>query len=141
MLHSKLSPKGPRIAVILASVFVLIGVLRIASTWHLVSETADEAYHIACGMEWWGGGQYTYETQHPPLSRILVALGPYAAGMPYHQQKTAPEERALIENAPDWEAMLTRARAGNLVFFVLACLAVWLLARACAGPIAAGVAV
>jgi hypothetical protein len=55
---------------------ILIGSARIASTYNVFNHTVDEPAHIACGMEWLSKGTYHYEDQHPPLSRIAVALGP-----------------------------------------------------------------
>jgi hypothetical protein len=68
-----------------AKLFVLallaLGTLRIASTYTVFTHTIDEPVHIACGMEWLSKGVYQYETQHPPLTRIMVALGPYLLGV------------------------------------------------------------
>ena len=116
--------------------------LRIGATWRLVSETRDEAFHIACGLEWLATGQYTFETEHPPLARVVVALGPYLGGAAFHRQPDAAREgRLILEEAPDGERWLVSARAGNLAFFLLACCAVWLLARMCGGPAVAAVSV
>src|SRR6188474_2285270 len=60
---------------------VTIGSLRVVSTYNVFSETSDEGVHLACGMEWLTRGIYSYEPQHPPLARVAIALGPYAAGV------------------------------------------------------------
>ena len=121
---------------------VLIGAIRIASTWRLFAETYDEATQIACGVEWLSGHGYTFETQHPPLGRIAVGLGPYLDGAHYHGKPTRVEEGdAIFADAPDYYRLLAEARAGNLIFFVLACLGVWLLARECGGDAVAAMAV
>ena len=57
-----------------------IGIVRIVATYHVFNHTIDEGAHVACGIEWLEKGQYRYETLHPPLARISVALGPYLAG-------------------------------------------------------------
>src|ERR1039458_3883490 len=67
---------------------VLIGAIRIASTWRLFAETYDEATQIACGVEWLSAHRYTFENQHPPLGRIAVGLGPYLDGAHYHGKPT-----------------------------------------------------
>ena len=63
-----------RTAIVLAVLASLIAAVRIGSTWRVFNETTDEAFHIGCGMQWLSVGLYTYETQHPPLSRIAAAL-------------------------------------------------------------------
>jgi hypothetical protein len=121
---------------------VLIGAIRIASTWRLFAETYDEATQIACGVEWLSAHRYTFENQHPPLGRIAVGLGPYLDGAHYHGKPTRVEEgHAIFADAPDYYRLLAEARAGNLIFFVLACLGVWLLARECGGAAVAAMAV
>jgi hypothetical protein len=45
-----------------------------------VSHTWDEPEHLAAGLELLDRGRYDYDTQHPPIARVLVALGPYLAG-------------------------------------------------------------
>lgn len=55
---------------------IRIGSARIVSTYNVFNHTVDEPTHIACGMEWLSKGTSHYEDQHPPLSRIAVALGP-----------------------------------------------------------------
>jgi len=44
------------------------------------NQTYDEPAHIAAGLQWLDTGQYTYEPQHPPLARVMTALGPYLSG-------------------------------------------------------------
>ena len=52
-----------------------IGSLRIVSTYRIFNHTIDEPDHLAAGMEWLSTGKYRYEDQHPPLARIMGALG------------------------------------------------------------------
>ncbi len=93
-------------------------------------------------MEWLSAHQYTYENQHPPLGRIAVGLVPYLDGAHSHGKPTRVEEgRAIFADAPDYYRLLAEARAGNLIYFVLACLSVWLLARECGGAAVAAMAV
>jgi hypothetical protein len=112
---------------ILVVVFGL-AVFRIAGTYAIYSQTFDEAYHIACGMEWLSQGTYTYEVQHPPLVRIGVALGPYLLGIrSYGNRDPEVEGNAVLNNSGQYFRVLTAARLGNLIFFALscACLAIW----------------
>jgi hypothetical protein len=45
------------------------------------------------------------------------------------------------DEAPDYGGLFARARAGNLLFYFLGCLSVWLLARRCGGTVVAAVSV
>jgi hypothetical protein len=142
MVFSKMLQVHHRTAIVLALLASLIAAVRIGSTWRIFNETTDEAYHIACGMQWLSAGRYTYETQHPPLARIVVALGPYLDGAKFSNLPTGYEEGGrMLSEAPDYYGLLTRARAGNLIFYFLGCLSVWLLARRCGGSLVAAVSV
>lgn len=65
---------------IAAALLVLIGALRIVSTYRVFSQTWDEASSIATGMEWLDRGSYTWDPKHPPLGRLATALGLYLEG-------------------------------------------------------------
>src|ERR1700729_3671149 len=60
---------------------LLLGTIRIVSTYSVFSYTFDEPAHLACGMEWLDKGVYTWEPQHPPLARVAASLGPYLMGI------------------------------------------------------------
>lgn len=112
----------------LISVLILTGVLRIASTYTTFTETFDEPNHIACGMEWLDKGTYNYERKHTPLVRIAVALPLYLRGIHSHGLPEMPDEgHAILYSGGDYFRNLAWARAGNLPFFVIACLflALW----------------
>jgi len=129
-------------AIVVAVLASLIAAVRIGSTWRVFNETTDEAFHIVCGMEWLSAGRYTYETQHPPLARVVAALGPYLSGAKFRDLNTGyAEGRLMLSEPPGYYRILLRARAGNLLFYFLGCLAVWLLARRCGGAIVAAVSV
>jgi hypothetical protein len=67
---------------------------------------------------------------------------PYLDGVHYHGKPTRVEEgHAIFADAPDYYRLLAEARAGNLIFYVLACLGVWLLGRECGGEAVAAMAV
>ena len=60
---------------------LIIGILRISSTYSIFWQTWDEPSHIASGMQWLDRGEYTYEPGHPPLARVMSALGLYLDGI------------------------------------------------------------
>src|SRR5688572_27363444 len=66
---------------LLAMAAVVLGVALLAATYRGHSQTFDEAVHVATGLEWLERGRYTIEPQHPPLTRVAVAVGPYLSGV------------------------------------------------------------
>jgi hypothetical protein len=134
----------PRILWWVAVISVVLGVVRIAATYHVLSITFDEPAHIAAGMQLLDKDEFTYEPLHPPLARVAEALGPFLAG--YHSQDGGDmwiEGRRIFYgpgNHPDTE-LLALARLGVLPFFVASLVMVWLWTRRQIGPIEAALAV
>ncbi|HVE72653.1 MAG TPA: glycosyltransferase family 39 protein [Thermoanaerobaculia bacterium] len=118
-------------------VIVIIAAVRVGSTWRVVSQTYDEAAHIATGAEWIERGTYLGEPQHPPLARVATAIGPYLAG-----GRLAGMDIGLIElgneilHSGSHLRLLTAARAGILPFFLLSIVIVWAHARMLGGELA-----
>lgn len=107
---------------------IVVGCLRIASTYSALNQTYDEPAHIACGMEFLDKGVYLYEAQHPPLTRLAVALGPYLAGGTSHSSESMWDEGNAILYSGDYYKNLALARAGNLPFFILAAIGTFVCA-------------
>jgi 4-amino-4-deoxy-L-arabinose transferase-like glycosyltransferase len=119
-----------RRAKLAATLLILIGTLRIASTFRVFSETADEANHVRAGLELYQYHQYKVQTWNPPLPRIVLAAAPYAGGMRYDPNlEFSAGLRWVFFGHGKYEANLVRARVGNLLFFAIAAAGVWLLAR------------
>lgn len=128
-----------------AAVFlVVIGVGRIASTYHVLSQAYDEPAHIACGMEWLDKGTFKMEPQHPPLPRIAVALGPYLLGLQLPEvQFREPTHKdgydfysagnQILYARGEYLRNLTLARVGTLPFFVLTAFVTFVWARSLLG--------
>jgi len=116
-----------------AAVFVLltgIASARIVATYPVFNHTIDEPAHIACGMEWLVKHVYKYETQHPPLTRVAAALGPYLAGERGYGKPLMYQEGAAILSADGhYDRNLGLARLGILPLFWIATLVVYLWAR------------
>ena len=55
-------------------VLVLIASLLAASTWRIYGHTWDEPEHLAAGLELLDRGKYEYDTEHPPIARLFIAL-------------------------------------------------------------------
>jgi 4-amino-4-deoxy-L-arabinose transferase-like glycosyltransferase len=116
-----------------ALVLVILGsCLLAAGSWRIYTNTWDEPEHMAAGIELLDRGHYEYDTEHPPLARLLLAIGPYLAGA--RSFGTPPpdgtqEGRDILYSDGHYERYLTLARAGALPFLVLLLLATWLWAR------------
>ncbi|MBC7978097.1 MAG: glycosyl transferase, partial [Myxococcales bacterium] len=126
----------------------LLPLVRVASTHRIFSATADEPVHIASGYDWITRGVYVFDPEHPPLARGLFGLGLRAGGVvsppPEDWQTLQPTWLAaargmdLLWHDGQYARNLANARRGNLVFLLIALIAVAAWAWRAFGP---GVAV
>lgn len=123
----------------LALVLIFVGAaVRVVMTYPVLTQTYDEAYHLATGMEWLDLGRYTYEYGHPPLARALIALGPYLVGLhSFGMRDGNAEGNALLHSGDRYWRNLSLARLGTLPFLLSACLVVWLWSNELFGRAAA----
>ncbi|HEX7895889.1 MAG TPA: glycosyltransferase family 39 protein, partial [Terriglobales bacterium] len=116
----------PRTWALCLTVLLLVGILRIVSTYHVFNHTIDEPSHIACGVQWWDEGIYQIETKHAPLARISVALGPYLAGVHAINAPTWRETYPILtEPGTNYWHVLTLGRIGVLPYFIIGTLVVF----------------
>ncbi|HKD55791.1 MAG TPA: phospholipid carrier-dependent glycosyltransferase [Steroidobacteraceae bacterium] len=114
------------------AVIILAACLLVVGSWRVYSNTWDEPEHLAAGVELLDRGIYEYDTEHPPLGRVLIALGPWLAGA--HSFGTPPPDGTqegidiLYAGGHYWRT-LTLARLGTLPFLVLLLVTTWLWAR------------
>jgi len=115
-----------------AAVLMVVACALVISTYKYFGHTWDEPEHIAAGMQLIDRGTYTYDIQHPPLARVMMAIGPYLAGArsfgepgPSGEQ----EGRDLLYRTGKYDLLLTLARIGMLPFFLVMMIATWLWAR------------
>ena len=128
--ETRVEPFLAKYARLLVVGFVLLGIGRIVSTYHVFATTADEPAHIACGLQYVAQHIYRYESQHPPLTRAMIALLPYLSGTrPRGKPTFQLEGWDLITYQHHGEQTLMRMRLGNLPFFVLGCLVVFYWGR------------
>jgi hypothetical protein len=111
---------------------ILLACLLAASTWRVYSNTWDEPEHLAAGIELLDLGRYEYDTEHPPIVRALMALGPYLAGA--RSFGTPPPDGVLegddiLYSGGHYELYLALARLGTLPFLALLLFTSWLWAR------------
>ncbi len=116
-------PSLARAPTLIALVLVtLLGCGLAASTWRVFGHTWDEPEHLAAGLALLDTGHYDYDIQHPPLGRLMLALGPYLAGA--RSQGTPPpdgkpEGIKILYGSGHYDEYLTLARAGALPFLAL----------------------
>lgn len=138
--HARLANRNVAF-VLLVVLMIAVGCIRIWSTYGIFSQTWDEPFHIAAGMEWLDKGRYTYELFHPPLARIMTALGPYLEGirsvdslkLSLSEGRGWFEGNAILQSGGLYERNLMLARLGILPFFVICSLLVAVWANYCAG--------
>ncbi|HMD70798.1 MAG TPA: hypothetical protein VKF41_05610 [Bryobacteraceae bacterium] len=116
---------------VLVLALILLASLRIVTTYKVFNHMVDEPGHIAAGMEWLEKGVYQWEAQHPPLARVVSALGPYLLGIRSqgtpHQGLVSlwHEGTRILYYGHNYDHTLAMARLGMLPFFWIACLAVY----------------
>ena len=121
---------------------VLLGSLRIVSTYTVFSHTWDEPDHVAAGTEWLTEGTLHLDYSHPPVARAAAAIGPYLANGGAHHAPYAVDNAialqwgqpyavglAILHLDGHYDRNLALARLGVLPFFWIACLTVYLWAR------------
>lgn len=131
---------------ILLWIIILIGCIRIISTYTHLSHTNDEPFHVYCGLEFLQDSKYNVEALHPPLSRVAVAYGLYREGARIVNDTTKQNSDGIIEpystNNKYWHN-ITLSRLGILPFFVIAVLCMyWLGSMLCGantGLLSAGI--
>jgi hypothetical protein len=111
---------------------IVVSCLLAASTWRIYGHTWDEPEHIAAGMELLDKGRYDYDTEHPPIARLFLALGPHLAGA--HSFGTPPPDGVqegidILYEGGHYDRTLTLARLGALPFLVVLMVAMWLWAQ------------
>jgi len=120
-----------------AVAIALVTVLRIAATWNVFSETNDEPMHVSCGLQIYEQHQYDFQTVNPPLPRLFIGIGPRLLGAHLAPDMPFPGLTKTFYSASNYPKTLIAARAGTLVFVLIALAAAWGWARREAGPLAA----
>jgi 4-amino-4-deoxy-L-arabinose transferase-like glycosyltransferase len=114
----------------LAALLIVIGCVRIASTWRTFSDTVDEVTHIGAGLELLQYHQYELQPENPPLPRIVMAAAPLAGGMRWPVEGNRFQKiHAVMYGHGKYERNLVLMRAGNLLFFILAAWALFIWVR------------
>lgn len=135
-LHFQARPQLCAVVALLLLSAIAVG--RVVATYRVFNQTSDEGAHLAAGMEWLDAGVYMFETLHPPLARVAVALGPYLSGLRLTGEADVwAEGNNLLHARNRYLYNLALARLGVLPFFLLAIALVWLWSRRMVGDAAA----
>lgn len=127
---------------IAAALLTAIACLRVASTYTVFSQTADEPAHVAAGMELLVQHRYTLHIDNTPLPRLLLVLPAFLAGTEYTPAgDIAVQGNSVLYSHGHYRTNLVLVRFPNLLFFILAVTAVYLWARALLGEWPAVIAV
>jgi Dolichyl-phosphate-mannose-protein mannosyltransferase len=110
-----------------AAIAVLaLAALAIACTWTTFAATVDEPMHVSAGLELYTQRTYSYQPENPPLVRLAIAFAPWLANMSFDPRRPREEQLLRVFHSNDeYEMNLVRARAGNLLFFLIAAIATW----------------
>jgi 4-amino-4-deoxy-L-arabinose transferase-like glycosyltransferase len=115
---------------LVVALLIAIGALRIASTWRVFSDTTDETTHIGAGLELLQYHTYALQPENPPLPRIIMAAAPLAGGMRWSAEGNRYQKvHDVLYAHGKYERNLVLMRAGNLLFFILAAIALLLWVR------------
>ena len=123
----------------IVSCLLILAVVRIANTHLTFAQTLDEPVHVAAGHEWLTKGYYHLDFQHPPLPRVLFAL-PFTGVTPAHPTHPSEYGNDLYAKDNRYIHNVAAARRGNLLFVVIAALALAASTRKLFGDWAACVA-
>ncbi len=133
--------KHPRTFLAVALILATIVIVRVASTYRVFSQTAEEPIHIAAGLEWLTTRGYQLDIEHPPLARIAFALHAFMNGTTVSPQIERLHQGNQILYANErYLQNLAWSRAGNLPFLLLALAIVTIWTRRLFGNAAAIVA-
>jgi hypothetical protein len=118
-----------------------VAVAAILSTARTFSGTVDEPAHIAAGLQWLTTGKYDYDLQHPPLGRIITAIGPYLRGARTTGAPAVYDEGADILGAGrHYVETLAWARYGVVPGYLVLAFVIWHWSRRLLGDAGAALA-
>lgn len=118
-----------------ARLLIAAAALRVIATLTVFSATTDEPLHVTSGLQLVQEGRYDFQLENPPLPRVVFAWPLQLAGGTFRADlEPMSQMRALFYGTGNYERALFAARIGNVLFFAIAALATWRLARRELGP-------
>jgi 4-amino-4-deoxy-L-arabinose transferase-like glycosyltransferase len=114
----------------IAALLIAVGAVGMSTTWRVFSATNDEATHVGAGLELYEFHRYTLQSENPPLARVVYAAVPWFSGMRFDPRGTFTDQiHSVFYTHGEYKANLFRGRAGTVVFFIIAAMAVFFTAR------------
>src|SRR5215471_9267950 len=125
---SHVAPFLDRHSVLVVVCLIAIASARIVSTYSELSLTTDEPEHLFAGLEYLS--KHVYRSEHPPLARAMIALGPYLDGTRLIDGPQNDKDRvAVIKGTGHVNRTTFLMRLGILPFFWTACVVVYIWTR------------
>lgn len=126
---------------LLSMLLLLLGIARILSTLTVFSATSDEGLHVTAGLQLVQEGRYAWQLENPPLPRVIWGTLVQLSGAKFDPAREPMDMvRWMFYSSGHYKTALFWGRAGNVLFFAIAALATWWLARRSFGRGAAAMA-
>ncbi|MEA2235751.1 MAG: hypothetical protein QOC81_475 [Thermoanaerobaculia bacterium] len=114
----------------LAALLIALGAIRMVTTFRVFSVTNDEPAHLGVGMELLQNHRFDVQAENPPLAPLIFAAIPELGGMRFDPHGSFSDQiHSVFYGHGEYKANLFRARAGTIVFFVIAAAALFFAAR------------
>jgi 4-amino-4-deoxy-L-arabinose transferase-like glycosyltransferase len=111
---------------LLAFLVTAYSVVRIVGSYSELSQTWDEPYFLATGMQLIAPGDYTYPAMHPPVARLFSVALPYLDGArAYGAPKATAEGNEILHGQGTYWRTLTLARLGILPLYLAGVFLLW----------------
>ncbi len=120
-----------RWATLAVSLLVCLATFRIVDTYRHVSQVYDEPFHVLRGIHWQTGHEYIH-SEHPPLGPLVFAMLPYSQGVVFDDTGNKLNDgNSILYGNGNYLRTITLFRLGNLLFFWIACAALysWLVSN------------
>ena len=109
---------------------MIIAAARIASTYTTFSETIDEPVHFGASLQIFARHQYSVQRLNPPVPRLAFGLLPWLDGTTFDRIDPVYGNLGAVFRSPrGYRRTLALARSGNLFFFIIGAVAVWMWAK------------
>jgi hypothetical protein len=104
------------------ALLLFFGAASVVCAYPRLSQTADENFHVVCGLQWWEKGEYSYHRANPPLPRVAAALPLYVL---------PPLELfpGVKNDYKRYNFRTTFMRMGIFPFFMFSCILVFIWSR------------
>ncbi|MGZ8868023.1 MAG: glycosyltransferase family 39 protein [Thermoanaerobaculia bacterium] len=114
----------------LVAAIIILSIARVVSTYDVFTQTTDEDVHIAAGYQWLTKQRFDVDLEHPPLARMFFAVDAKLTS-PQISRAVHGENQGneILHRNGEYVRNLSLARAGNLVFLLLALTTTGLWAR------------